>query len=369
MKILNFIWGFSIGGGIDKCFITYSSIGSVDSDTKVISVCISPENFNTDRKLLHVINAKIINIKNRFDLSWIGKLAHTLHSEKPDMIFAHGFNGAIVCLILQILKLNNIIVSCTYHGMYHPATKTKRILAPIYNYLSILFYKKYAYKVICVDLPSINYLVERGVPSKKLYHVPNGICLNIDVTSNPYQNLYLNENIKIVAASSLFPIKGLIYLVQAANILKDNKCTNFCIYILGEGPEYSNLSNQVTLNNLYDYVKLIGRRNDINSWLKYADIFVLPSLSEAHSIALLEAMRAGIAIIATNVGGNPYTVRDGNEGIIVEPQNAMAIAEALRTLIDSPDLRREMGFLARKRFLAEYTENAMKHKLVNVLTS
>lgn len=110
-----------------------------------------------------------------------------------------------------------------------------------------------------------------------------------------------------------------------------------------------------------------GYQDNVPAWLKAWDIFCLPSLQENHSIALLEAMRAGKAIVCTSVGGNPETVEDGKEALVVPARNSEAIADALVKLIESESLRKKMGHDARERFLRNFTEDIMKKKLCEVL--
>ncbi len=112
----------------------------------------------------------------------------------------------------------------------------------------------------------------------------------------------------------------------------------------------------------------MGYQNNIPEWLATWDIFVLPSLFEYHSIALLEAMRAGKAIIATTVGGNEESVTNHVEALTIPSKDSIALSEALIKLIENPQLRKKIGENARKRFLIEFTENTMKKNLIKALT-
>ena len=104
-------------------------------------------------------------------------------------------------------------------------------------------------------------------------------------------------------------------------------------------------------------------------WLNSADIFAITSFQENHSIALLEAMRAGKAIVATTVGGNGESITDGIDGLLVPPADSVALADALRKLLSDRSLRERLGQNARNRFEKEFTETAMMMGLVNVFKS
>jgi glycosyltransferase involved in cell wall biosynthesis len=141
--------------------------------------------------------------------------------------------------------------------------------------------------------------------------------------------------------------------------------TRFKLYVIGDGPEYGKLRALAYELGLENTVIFKGYQRNIKQWLEETDIFLLPSLSECHSISLLEAMRSGKPIIATNVGGNPETIRDGIDGIIVPPKNPEAIAGALTELMMRPSLQFKFGESARNRFLDKFTESLMLKNLAN----
>jgi glycosyltransferase involved in cell wall biosynthesis len=102
-----------------------------------------------------------------------------------------------------------------------------------------------------------------------------------------------------------------------------------------------------------------GFRSDVPDCLAAFDVFVLPSFAESHSIGLLEAMRAGKPIVATGVGGNTESVRDGREAIIVPPGDATALAEALSRLLGDSSARERLRQAARQRFESEFSLERM----------
>ena len=116
MKVYNLIWGFALGAGIDKCFLTYCDLGSVNSSLTVHSTCINLTNLKSDLSLLNKKQVEILNIKNQLDFSWLNKLKKSLDETDADILFVHGFNGAIIALLMRFLKGVKIPVVCTYHG-------------------------------------------------------------------------------------------------------------------------------------------------------------------------------------------------------------------------------------------------------------
>ena len=121
--------------------------------------------------------------------------------------------------------------------------------------------------------------------------------------------------------------------------------------------------------NMTDDVISVGFQSNVPEWLASADIFAFPSLKENHSIAVLEAMRAGICIVATNVGGNCESVNDEQEALIVPPADIKALADALEKVIINANLRKRLSVAARERFDKEFTEEAMMRNIIKVLKS
>lgn len=363
MRIFNIIWGLATGGGIDKCFLTYDSLATEDPSINVISICINPLNLNTNTQRLTERGIRLINIKNRLDFSWLTKLSALIEIEKPDILFAHGFNGAIMMAMLRLIKRVQTPIVCTYHGVYHPPTLFKKPLKPIYDGLSILTYRHIASHTICVENKSLEFLKRKGV--KKISTVHNGIP---DIIYTP-KTAEMGKTPNIVTASRITEVKGLTYLIKALEILKTRNVP-FHYDMIGEGALLNTLMEEagsIGLNE--DDISFRGYRNDIPDWLARCDIFVVPSLSECHSIAILEAMRSGCAIIATDVGGNSESLTHMKEGILIQPKDPQSLADSIQYLIDNPDMRTALASNARKRFENEFTERAMKRGIINVLKS
>ena len=366
MKVINLIWGFTLGAGIDKCYLTYAGLGEIDSSIEMKNVCIDIQNLNSHTEPLRKIGVTFIPIKNKRDLSWVKKLNHLLKQEQADIVFTHGFNGAIVMMIERLLCGNKTKLICSYHGAYHAPTPIKKLLSPIYNTLPVFIYKKYAHKVICVENISNKYLVSKGVNQSKVVTIHNGITDIKDVI--PVNISSHINNISLITASRITPEKGIVYLLEALSILKQKKLS-FHYYMIGEGPELENLKNRTIELQLDSYVSFIGYQHNIPQWLAACDIFVLPSLNECHSIAILEAMRAGKAIIATEGGGNGESIENNLSGLLVPAKNCNVLADALYKLISDEKLRKTLGENARKRFLYLFTEEVMQQNLIKALQS
>lgn len=361
MKVLNLIWGFTLGAGIDKCYLAYAKISEVDKDIEMLNVCIRLQNIDSHIEPLEAIGTIFIPIKNRWDISWLWKLKQLIRKEQPDVLFSHGFNGAIVLLAERILGVKNDVV-LTYHGLYNPPRRIKKTVAQIYNRLSFRVYKHIAKKVICVSEDSRRQLLSRKVEPEKTVTIHNGI----PAQSGSGMVALKGETINIVSCSRIDRIKGLGFLLEALALLRREKVP-FYYYMIGEGPELENLKEQSRLLDLDDNISFVGYRDNVAEWLNASDIFVIPSLQENHSIAILEAMRAGKAIIATNIGGNGESICHNKEGLLVKAGDAESLYSALKRLINDEALRKRLAEAAKTRFETTFTEEAMLRKLSKVL--
>lgn len=360
MKILNVLWGFS-AGGIGRCFLSYNKMPIACQDITVHSVCINPRDKKNDLTALSQHEIDVISIAQRFDMSWMKALYQRIQSFQPDYIFCHGFNGPVIVWVLKRRYRMRIPMVCSFHGEYHAPSTVKRLVSPVYNWLQSLMYRVAATRVITLEELSKNQLLKKGVHPAKLVIIPNGIA---DQTIAPSRIERSPGNpVRLTTISRLDAVKGLEYLIKALPETRKKISRPFELTIVGDGPERAKLEKLVAEMKLGGVIRFAGFQNDITGWLHEADIFLLPSLTECHSISLLEAMRAAKTIIATKVGGNTATIRDKLDGLLIPPADTTALAEALTILIPDTELRNRLGQSARKRFLEHFTEERMLTKL------
>lgn len=123
-------------------------------------------------------------------------------------------------------------------------------------------------------------------------------------------------------------------------------CPSLQLVLIGDGPLEAELREQAHALGVLDQVIFAGARPDVAELLPALDVFVMPSLSEGMSIALLEACATGLAIVATKVGGNPQVIDDGRSGLLVEADDGQALFDAVHALIVDPALRAKLGAAA-----------------------
>jgi glycosyltransferase involved in cell wall biosynthesis len=167
----------------------------------------------------------------------------------------------------------------------------------------------------------------------------------------------------IGTACRLEPVKGLSYLIEAVAMLK-NRNPALRVEIAGEGSLRGSLECMAQQRELSKQVTFLGWQRDLPSLLASWSIFVLPSLDEGFGVAALEAMAAGLPVVATAVGGLPEVVQDGRTGFLVPVAAPAELANRIQILLDSPDLRREMGRAGRLRAQENFSVAAMVKETV-----
>jgi len=135
---------------------------------------------------------------------------------------------------------------------------------------------------------------------------------------------------------------------------------NLRLAIVGQGPLEDEVRGLHAELGLGDRCLILGYREDVMQILGAADLFVMASHFEGFPIAMMEAMAAGLPVVATRVGGIPDAVTDGREGVLVEPRDPDSLAEAMVRLASDDSTRREMAGRARERGRAFDVRPAVK---------
>lgn len=157
----------------------------------------------------------------------------------------------------------------------------------------------------------------------------------------------------ITYVGRVFYGKGIIHLLEAIKNINRN---DIALVIVGDGPERKNLEKYAKKNNLNGQVLFYGSVpfKEAISILKVSDIFINPSYSEGLPTSIMEAGACGRAIIATDVGGTSEIIINERSGIIIKPYSTKLLEDALKRLLDNPELRAELGENARKQIESKF---------------
>lgn len=258
-----------------------------------------------------------------------------LKLDETDHVHAHFASNAALRGYLAS-KFYNLPFSCTGHGselLLYPEPYLKKLILNSKPFITISEYNK-------------KLLIEKySLPEDK-------IIVNYCGIDTEYFNRHISpypKKFTIVSITALKEIKGVKYLIDACNIIK-NKNVIFTCDIIGGGEDYHALKNYIDELQLGDYVKLIGEVNPetIRDYLLKASVFVLPSLSEGIPVAVMEAMAMELPVIATNITGLPEIIKDSISGFLVPPADSDRIAEKINFFYNNPEIIIQMGKCSRK---------------------
>ena len=171
----------------------------------------------------------------------------------------------------------------------------------------------------------------------------------------PLENKPANARFTVVTTGSLIWRKGYEYALMTLRNLVD-KDVDAEYHIVGEGPDIQRILYTVQDLDLQGRVNLHGKLPpaEVRRWLQQSDVFLLSSLSEGISNAVLEAMSCGLPVVTTDCGGMREAVLDGIQGFVVPTRDPQAAADALARLYREPALRKKMGVAGRERVQNEF---------------
>lgn len=208
-----------------------------------------------------------------------------------------------------------------------------------------------------------DFYVRQGIAEDKFVIIPNGIDPPEEhgrMTREQFLNeLGLPGDVKLIGAiGRLWPQKRYKDLIWAAELLKAARNDTHLV-ICGEGPQQELLENFVADVRVGDRVHFLGQRHDVSRWIHLLDCFWLGSAYEGQSNAMMEAMLAGVPVVATDIPGNRDLVVHEETGLLVPVGDAGQMARKTNLLLEEPTLARRLGAAGRERIRTEFTVDKM----------
>jgi glycosyltransferase involved in cell wall biosynthesis len=297
-------------------------------------------------------------MKRGYSLSSAMKLVRQAQEAKVAIIHSHGYKGDILLGSLP-RYIRGIPMVRTQHGR----TSTKKLSKIwFYEVLDWLIMRRMA-AVVRVNKADVSHKNSKYFPGDHSCVIENGIPgLKFEPESvmrtDPEVSEFCKDGFVIGTIARLSEEKGLTHLIAALRIISREN-TEIKAVIIGEGPLRQSLEAMVSEAGLSGRILFAGYRDYAYNYLPHFRIFVLPSLTEGLPITILEAMQAKIPIIASRVGGIPAVLENGKMGILVEPGNPNALAEAITRVWSDPQGSLEMVQRARETALTKYSSKRM----------
>jgi len=239
-------------------------------------------------------------------------------------------------------------------GFLDPTRKGSRFVQA-----RIALFRRFDY-VQVISRQTYQALLDSGFSSNQLAQIPNGVDLarflgerNPMDTRRHYQAVY---------AGRLAHVKGVDVLLRAWATIVAKRTAR--LIILGDGPDAEALQALAKTLGISQHVEFVGDCDNVAAYLGTADIYVQPSRDEGLPNAVLEAMAAGLPVVASDVGGNRDLVEDGVTGILVRSESIDELAGAISRMLEETSQRSVMGEQARQKILAEYSMTSVVDRLL-----
>ena len=361
IKALHIVEDLKIGGA--ERVIADIAAGLDKKNFEVSVLCVTRGGEIADELIEQGIEVKILGIFSYHNPLNILKLARLLRKERPDIVHTHGYFGSVIGRIAA--KLAGVLIFINHvHSTYWEYRKSHILME---KFLSL-----FTHKIICCSKAVEDFVrdQERIKPAKTLV-IYNGV--DEDRFSAPKDPSSLKTQLGIDSGdsvvgtvSSLTPHKGHEHLFQAAPMILE-ACAPVKFLIVGEGILREKLEKLTKNLNLFSKVIFAGTRKNIPDLLSAMDIFVLPSSSrEGLGISIIEAMATEKPVVATDIGGIPEVIKNGETGYLVPPRNPEALAQAIIKLLQNPAKAKAMGKQGRIRFKEKFTKKRMLSGVENL---
>lgn len=290
----------------------------------------------------------------------IRKLVAWMRSQGPDIVHTHLTYANVVGAIAA--RLAGIPAVATLHNIrarkQRPATRA----------LEAQVLRFGAQRIVAVSQTVADAHRER-LGGRPMVIIPNAVPLPQPVRSSDTEALRKNltgsaDRPFLLSIGRLTPQKGFDTLLKAFGLVCRNYPDAF-LAIAGSGELLAELSKQIQNLGLEGNARLLGQRDDVGELLAAADLYLNSSRWEGLSVALLEAMAAGTAVVATSVGETPNVLSE-EMGILVPPTEPVLMAEAISSLLADGERRRAMGEQARQKVASQYEAAPWAQKILSL---
>ena len=291
----------------------------------------------------------VFSLRKPIDRDCLRGMVEMLRRHGIEIVHSHEFTMAVYgAAATRQLGISHVI---TMHGSEKVLSRWQRRLA-----LRVAFASSRA--VVAVSRATHAHLVKTmHMTPASVLTIPNGITFTPGTRVKVRTEFGLSdENVLVLAVGNLVPRKGHIHLLRALAV-QDTR--NWHVAIAGRGDEEERLRTFAADAGIAGRVHLLGHRGDVPDLLAAAHVYAMPSLWEGLPMALLEAMFAGKAIVASRASGIPEAIDEGKEGLLADPGDEVQLATALGRLLADPALRHRLGAAARSRAETEFSAAVM----------
>ena len=301
------------------------------------------------------VNVETYWLRRPLDPGCVRRLTGLLRANRIDVVHSHDFTMAVYGTAAS--RLRGVPHVITMHGGVNVCAVLRRRVALRWAM------RNSSRTVMVSNATARQFAAELGMSQSRFAVIPNGVPVKTGRTDRVRQEFDCGEDTTVIlAVGNLEAHKGHRVLLEALNLLRHRELpVSWKLIIAGGrgGPEHQPLLQFLHEHEMAHHVHIATGRDDIPDLQALADIYAMPSLIEGLQMALLEAMVASRAIVASITAGIPEAIVDEREGLLVPPGNANALADALQRLLMDPSLRERLGAAAGARGREEFTVQVM----------
>jgi len=338
----------------------------IDKGFEVDVVCTDPTNLHPKFEIINGVNVFRFLSFAPFDSYFFApQIALYLKKTSCAVVHAHNYRAfpmLFAAFAMQTDSSKKFIIT-THLGF----SKTFKVLYKIYNFIFGNYICKKATKIIVVSPAEVLEIPFIKKYQNKIIWIPNGINFN-KLSPISDKNLTGLKKLILLFVGRIEKRKGIDNLIRIATNIQDIPIK---IILVGDGPYRNHYENIIKNKKIQDKIELKGRidETELMSLYTQSHIFLLLSEYEAHSIALTEAMSFGLVPIVTNVGGNPYLIKNGITGFLVEyPVQEGSVETIIRMIWHDKDLFKTISENARREIKNNYEINRIFEQIRNVYT-
>lgn len=306
------------------------------------------------------LNVTNIDCAGDYDLAFAFRLRQRLMADRPDIIHCHSRRGG------------DFLGGLAAAGTSIPAVVSRRVDNPESSLISTLRYRPFC-KVIAISETIASVLRESGVDAGRLTVIRDAVDTQRFAASADHRAFraefgLAEKDFVIAAVAQLIPRKGHRYLLEAVAELK-GRHSNIKVILFGQGPLETELRAHAARLGLGGMLRFTGFRPDLDEYMACLDLLVHPALAEGLGVAVLKAAAAGVAVVGFAAGGLTESVADGESGLLVPPKDVAALSEAIASLIEHPDRRRQLADAGRRRMQREFSIDRMLDQHIQLYES
>lgn len=363
-KILHLITGLEIGGAEMMLLKTLPRLQG-DFDNRVC--CIMGRGPMGEQLEKSGVPVYYLELKNIFDFGVIWRFRKVIRDFQPDLLVTYLIHADLFGRVFgRIFGIKTIVCSVRVK-----LVQPKYLLLLLFDGFTSFLVSHYHFNSQAVaDMYHRYFLLSKN----KATVIPNGLEIDkYQITINKEKKrkeINIPENTTVIGCiGRLEKQKGQIYLIQALSLLPDSVKNNISLLFIGDGSDRTKLETLSKDLKLEKNVLFLGRRKDVPELLQIIDIFVLPSLYEGMSNAIMEAMASGKPIIATDIPENRELIQNNSSGILIPPENSKALTDAIELIISDKILKVSLEKKARKTAEEKFDINGILEKIKTLYLS